>query len=95
MSDRLFQIIDFERVKRKPEGSYAGQYLYRCDKESKSDDEMDMQVFEHLSELDTKLGTPASEKLFSYLSYRARWDIIKVRSNDLNLSFKIISDYRF
>ena len=76
--------------KRKPGGSYAGEYLYRCDKESKSDDEMDMQVFQQLIELDTKLGTAASEQLFSYLLYTTRLDIIKVRSNDLNLSLKII-----
>ena len=83
------------KSKRKTGGSYAGQYLYRCEEESKSDDEIDMQVFKQLSDLDTKLGTAASEKLFSYLSYTTRLDIIKVRSNDLNLSFKIISDYRF
>ena len=79
--------------KRKTGGSYAGRYLYCCDKESKSNDEIDMQVLNQLIELDTKHGTAASEQLFDHLSYTTRLDIIKVRSNDLNSSFKIISVY--
>ena len=82
-------------MKRKPDGSYAGVYLHRCDKESKPADEIDMQIFKQLSELDMKLGTAASERLFNYVSNTTRWDIIKVRFSDLNPSFKIILDYRF
>ena len=62
--------------------------MYRCDKESNSADEIDMQIFKQLSELDMKLGTAASERLFSYLEYTTRWDIIKVRFSILNLSLK-------
>ena len=76
--------------KRKSGRSYAEQYLYRCDKGPKTDDEIDMQVLKQLSELDTKLGIAASERLFGYLLYTTRWDIIKVESIDLNLSLKII-----
>ena len=54
-----------------------------------------MQVFKQLSELDTKLGTTASERLLSYVLYTTRWDIIKVRLNDQNLALKNILDYRF
>ena len=69
--------------------------MNRCDEESKSAGEIDMQVFKQLSELDMKLGTAASERLFSYVLNTTRWDIIKVRFSDLNPSFKIILDYRF
>ena len=69
-------------MKIKPNRSYAGTYLYGCDKESKPAGEIDMQVFKQLSELDTKLGTTASERLLSYVLYTTRWDIIKVRLND-------------
>ena len=82
-------------MKRKPNGSYAGVYLYRCDKESKPADEIDMQILNQLSELDTKLGTAASDQLFSFVLNTTRWDIIKVRFSVLNPSFKIILDYRF
>ena len=69
--------------------------MFRCDKESKPADELDMKIFKQLSELDRKLGTTASERLYSYVSNTTRWDIIKVRFSDLNPSFKIILDYRF
>ena len=69
--------------------------MYRCDKESKPADEIDMQIFKQLSELDMKLGTAASERLDSYVSNTTRWDIIKVRLNDTNLSFQNSLDYRF
>ena len=91
-------MIDLEKVNLKRKAgtlTYAGIYLYRCHKESKSDVEIDMQILKQLSELDTKLGTAASEQLFNYVSNTTRWDIIKVRSNDLNLYLKIILDYRF
>ena len=61
---------------------YAGRYLNRWDEEAKPAGEIDMQIFKQLSELDTKLGTAASERLYSYLLYTRRWDIIKVRLND-------------
>ena len=74
--------------RRKQGGSYVEVYLYCCNKESKTDDEIDIQVFKQLAELDTKLGTTASEQLFSCLSHTIRCDIIKVRFYDMNISLK-------
>ena len=63
---------------RRPGGSYAGIYLLRCNQESKSDDEIDIEVFTRLAELDSKLGTSASEQLLQILSQTTREEIIKV-----------------
>ena len=57
---------------------YAPIYLWCCDKEAKSDDEIDISVFKRLSELDKKLGKTASQQLFDCLRFTTRWDIIKV-----------------
>ena len=54
-------------------------YLRRCNKESKSDDEIDKELYAELVELDTRLGTRASEQLYKCLFYTTRSDIIKVR----------------
>ena len=85
----MFQNIDFERVneyqndyealKQQSWIGFAQVYLDRCGKKSQSDDNIDVQVYEKLVELDTRLGTTASEQLFACLTYTTRWDIIKVR----------------
>ena len=83
---KLFQIIDFDKVteyedlRTKGLVGFANLYLLRCNKESKSDDEIDKEVYSKLVELDTRLGTTASEQLFKCLSKTTRSDIIKVRS---------------
>ena len=79
----------------KPNGSFAEMYLFRCNEESKPHDEIDIHVFKRLSELDTKLGTTAFEQLYRCLYHTTRWDIIKVRLYDLNISFLTILDHRF
>ena len=60
--------------------SCAGLYLYRCNEEEKSDDEIDIEVYTRLAELDSKLGTTAaaSEQLSYILCQTTRLDIIKV-----------------
>ena len=65
-------------AKRRGRGHYAPIFLWCCDKEAKSDDEIDISVFKRLSELDTKLGITASQQLFDCLRFTTRWDIIKV-----------------
>ena len=50
----------------------------RCYKESKSDDEIDIQVYTQLVELDSRLGTTAAEQLLSCVRLTQRWDLIKV-----------------
>ena len=55
-------------------------YLRRCNKESKSNDEIDKELYAELVKLDTRLGTRASEQLYKCLVRTTRSDIIKVRS---------------
>ena len=74
---------------------FADVYLQRCNKESKTGDKVDVELYARLVALDTKLGTSSSEQLFYCLRKTTRWDVIKVRSYYLNLSLKIILDYRF
>ena len=57
---------------------FAHVYLQRCEKESKSNDGIDKEVYSKLVELDTRLGTTASEQLFNCLWSTTRSDIIKV-----------------
>ena len=81
---KLFKIIDFDKVneyeslRKKDYVGFAEVYLERCDKESKSDDEIDKEIYTKLVELDTKLGTTASEQLLQILSHTTRLDIIMV-----------------
>ena len=77
-------------MKEKSVNSYAGLYLYRCNQESKSDGQIDIQLYKRLVELDRKLGTTASEQLLRCLLNTTSLDIIKVRSYDLYISFKMV-----
>ena len=74
---------------------FADVYLNRCNKESESNEIIDNNVYGKLVELDTKLGTTASEQLYGCLNRTTRLDIIKVRIHYSNESYKIILDYRF
>ena len=84
ISLKLFQSIDFgqvnENVVRKKDGvGFAHAYLDRLiGKESKSDDEIDIQVYTKLVELDSRLDTTAAEQLFYCVQQTQRWDLIKV-----------------
>ena len=53
-------------------------YLWRCNEESKSNDEIDKEIFSKLVELDTRLGTTAGEQLFGCVDHTLNLDIIKV-----------------
>ena len=57
---------------------FAHVYLWRCDKESKTENIADVQLYKKLVELDTRLGTTATEQLFKCVFYSLRFDIIKV-----------------
>ena len=46
--------------------------------ESKQDDEIDIQVYKKLVELDSRLGTAAAEQLFYCVKFTQRLDCIKV-----------------
>ena len=57
---------------------FAHVYLKQCTNESKSDDKIDEELYNELVELDTRLGTTASEQLYWCLKKTTRSDIIKV-----------------
>ena len=57
---------------------YANVYLRRCKEESKSNDEIDKELFAELVKLDTRLGTKASKQLYGCLKYITRLEFIKV-----------------
>ena len=59
-------------------GGFANIYLERFDKESKSDREIDREIYSKLVQLDSRLGTRASEQLYWCLRRTTRSEIIKV-----------------
>ena len=69
---------EYEILRKKNFLGFANVYLWRCNKESKSDDKIDKEFYNELVELDTRLGTTASEQLFKCLEKTTRSDIIKV-----------------
>ena len=56
---------------------YANVYLWRCKEDS--NDQIDINVYKKLVELDTRLGVTASEQLYKCLPLTSRLDIIQVR----------------
>ena len=59
---------------------FAHIYLQQYCQKSKSEDEIDIQVYTKLVELDSKIGTTASEQLYWCLQCTTRSDIIEVLS---------------
>ena len=57
---------------------FASKYLERFDEESKSDREIDREIYSKLVQLDSRLGTRTSDQLYKCLSLTTRSDIIKV-----------------
>ena len=84
-----FQSINFEAVteyedlKKKKYVGFAARYLDNF--ESKSHDQIDIHVYTKLVELDSRLGTTASEQLRWCLEFTSRSDIIKVTIRDNNV----------
>ena len=60
---------------------FAAYYLIKCE-ESKSEDEIDIQVYTQLMEVDSRLGLSAAEQLYACLFITTRSDIIKVLFED-------------
>ena len=73
-------VNEYECVRKANSIGFAGLYLCRCNEESRRNDEIDISLYTKLVELDTRLGTPASEQLFWCLYCTTRFDIIKVKS---------------
>ena len=75
---KLFKMVDFEQVneyeslRKKNWVGFAEVYLQRCNIESKSDDEIDKEIYTKLVELDTRLGTTAREQLLWCVSYEKK-----------------------
>ena len=66
---------EYERLRKKNLFGFANVYLRRCNKESKSNDEIDKEVYYKLVELDTRLGTTTTEQLFGCLYHTLNLDI--------------------
>ena len=58
---------------------FADLYLFQCQTQSKTDDDIDIQVYTELIKLDSKLGTTATNQLFNSVRYLLGLDFIKVR----------------
>ena len=75
---------DYEDLRKDGFDGYAHLYLQQCDETlsvlTKSDYTIDIQIYTKLVELDSKLGTPASDQLQCCLNFTTRSDFIKVLS---------------
>ena len=77
---KTFQVIDFDKEFESLKNlSYVGFAHFYLEK-TESVDEIDIEVYTQLVELDTRLGTTASEQLYWCLNRTSRSDIIKVAS---------------
>ena len=57
---------------------FASLYLWRCNEESKFNDEISVHVYSILINIDLRLGTTATEQLFWLLNFSLRLDLFKV-----------------
>ena len=55
---------EYESLRRDGWTGFAEVYLKQCHEESKSNNQIDKEVYNKIVELDTRLGTTASEQLF-------------------------------
>ena len=85
---------EYEELRKAGLYGFAHRYLIRCYTKGKSDDEIDVEVYKKLVQLDSKLGTTASKQLGRCLFHTTRSDIIQVFIFNQNSRFKIILDYR-
>ena len=69
---------EYGRLRKNGYAGFAELYLTHFDGELKSDDEIDVQVYYKLVQLDTKLGITASEQLSCCLKFTTRSEIIMV-----------------
>ena len=76
--------IDFEQVndnaQLKTYGfvGFAHIYLQQCTKKSEADNEIDIQVYTTLVQVDSNSGTTAAEQLSMLVTYSLRLDLVKV-----------------
>ena len=66
-------------LREKHFGGFAHRYLRRrITQESKSDDQIDIQIYTKLVQLDSRLGTTALEQFKKCINITTRSDIMKV-----------------
>ena len=71
-------MYEYVRLREANYVGFANVYLWRCNKESKSNDNINKEIYTKLVELEKRLGTKASEQLYECLENTTRSDIIKV-----------------
>ena len=71
-------MTEYEDLRKDDWVGFAEVYLERCNEESKPNDEIDKKMYTKLVELDTRLGTTASEQLYGSICHTLNLDIIKV-----------------
>ena len=86
------QIEEYERLRNLTWVGFAHVYLFRCNKVLKSNNEIDIELYTKLAQLDEKLGTTASEQLLECLRYTTRADIIKVIIKKIVVFFYSLTD---
>ena len=74
----LDQVDEYENFRTKDFAGFAEFFLQGLSQKSQSDDEIDTEVYAKLIELDTRLGTTATEQLIGCIAGTTRCDIIKV-----------------
>ena len=69
-----------DNVKLKTHGivGFAEIYLQQCTEKSEADNEIDIQVYTTLVQVDSNLGTTAAEQLYFLVFYSLRLDLVKV-----------------
>ena len=74
----LDQVDEYDVLRNDNFAGFAEFFLQRFSQESQSDDEIDVEIYAKLIELDTRLGTTATEQLIGCIAGTTRCDIIKV-----------------
>ena len=69
---------EYEEIIKAGLAGYAHAFLNRGHEESKTEDEIDVEVYTKLVVIDSHIGTTASEQLYWCLRFTTRSDIIEV-----------------
>ena len=81
---------EYERLRKRNWVGFAEVYLDQCNKDSGIENKADIQVYRKLVQLDSRLGTTATEQLFRFLWYTLRLDILKVWISVIDFEIKVV-----
>ena len=70
--------VYYDQIRTMRGAGYAHQYLKECWNDLEMLNEADVSIYRQLVDIDSKLGTSASQQLHGCLSYTTRWDLIQV-----------------